>query len=234
MKQCGSKCTSSISSAQAVPHSSKCTSIKSSAQAVPPLCMLCPGGVCHLCHLCCCLHGLYRVLGFICRVDCAFQLAGIKAKFATCWCTIRCKLTILRSIWLHNWAMHDATSPAFCLQVDQLLQPHFAEDMARLTVHCGKRAPRGRQTVMVSATLTAQVIEAAQAGPTPCRCSCQPASQWDTACCRGFAMPSWTPPVPSQLRSCWPCLQCTLLVADAARDTALVPQPRAHLCQERW
>eukprot|EP00891_Asterochloris_glomerata_P001586 jgi/Astpho2/1586/e_gw1.00028.12.1_t len=63
-------------------------------------------------------------------------------------------------------------------EVDQLLQPHFAEDMARLTVHCGKRAPRGRQTVMVSATLTAKVIRAAQAGPHHARwCSCRPASQ---------------------------------------------------------
>lgn len=47
-------------------------------------------------------------------------------------------------------------------EVDQLLQPHFAEDMARLTVHCGKRAPRGRQTVMVSATLTAKMLQQTQ------------------------------------------------------------------------
>ena len=73
--------------------------------------------------------------------------------------------------------MHDAASPAFCLQVDQLLQPHFAEDMARLTVHCGKRTPRGRQTVMVSATLTAKVIEAAEAGSTPCQTVQLPASK---------------------------------------------------------
>ena len=73
--------------------------------------------------------------------------------------------------------MHDAAAPALCLQVDQLLQPHFAEDMARLTVHCGKRAPRGRQTVVVSATLTAQVTGAAQAGSTPGQAVRLPASQ---------------------------------------------------------
>ena len=49
--------------------------------------------------------------------------------------------------------------------------------MARLTVHCGKRAPRGRQTVMVSATLTAKVIGAAQAGSTPCQAAKLPASK---------------------------------------------------------
>ena len=39
------------------------------------------------------------------------------------------------------------------LQVDQLLEYHFEEDMARLTQHCGKKVPGGRQTIMVSATL---------------------------------------------------------------------------------
>ena len=39
------------------------------------------------------------------------------------------------------------------LQVDQLLEYHFEEDMARLTQHCGKKVAGGRQTILVSATL---------------------------------------------------------------------------------
>lgn len=39
------------------------------------------------------------------------------------------------------------------LQVDQLLEYHFEEDMTRLTEHCGKKVPGGRQTIIVSATL---------------------------------------------------------------------------------
>jgi superfamily II DNA/RNA helicase len=41
--------------------------------------------------------------------------------------------------------------------VDQLLAVHFREDMMRLTEHVGRRALAGRQTILVSATLTANV-----------------------------------------------------------------------------
>ena len=43
------------------------------------------------------------------------------------------------------------------LQVDQLLEYHFEEDMTRLTQHCGKKLKEGRQTIIVSATLKDQV-----------------------------------------------------------------------------
>ena len=62
--------------------------------------ILCPGGVCRLCHLCCCLHDLDMLLGVTWYVSSACQVAGIKAEVATCWYTICCKLTVLSSIWL--------------------------------------------------------------------------------------------------------------------------------------
>ena len=43
------------------------------------------------------------------------------------------------------------------MQVDQLLAVQFQEDMTRLLQHCGRRAPGGRQTLLVSATLTPKV-----------------------------------------------------------------------------
>ena len=44
------------------------------------------------------------------------------------------------------------------LQVDQLLEYHFEEDMTRLTQHCGKKLKGGRQTIIVSATLKDKVL----------------------------------------------------------------------------
>lgn len=44
------------------------------------------------------------------------------------------------------------------MQVDQLLEFHFEEDMARLTEHCGKKVSGGRQTILVSATLKDAVM----------------------------------------------------------------------------
>ncbi|MEW5302470.1 MAG: hypothetical protein WDW36_005251 [Sanguina aurantia] len=44
-------------------------------------------------------------------------------------------------------------------EADQLLAPHFAEDMAHITEHTGKRLPSSRQTVLVSATLTQTVLK---------------------------------------------------------------------------
>jgi len=46
-------------------------------------------------------------------------------------------------------------------EADQLLAPNFREDMVRLTQHVGKRAEGGRQTVIVSATLTPGVLKSA-------------------------------------------------------------------------
>jgi len=45
-------------------------------------------------------------------------------------------------------------------EADQLLAPAFAEDMAHIHDHCGKRLPEGtrRQTILVSATLTQTVL----------------------------------------------------------------------------
>ena len=43
-------------------------------------------------------------------------------------------------------------------QVDQLLAVQFQEDMNRLVQHCGRRAQGGRQTLLVSATLTPKVL----------------------------------------------------------------------------
>ena len=42
-------------------------------------------------------------------------------------------------------------------RADQLLAVQFREDMTRLTEHVGRRAPGGRQTLLVSATLTPNV-----------------------------------------------------------------------------
>lgn len=44
-----------------------------------------------------------------------------------------------------------------CVQVDQLLAVQFREDMVRITEHVGRRAPGGRQTILVSATLNQKV-----------------------------------------------------------------------------
>eukprot|EP00887_Chlorella_sp_A99_P001159 scaffold14.g1159.t1 len=44
-------------------------------------------------------------------------------------------------------------------EVDQLLAPQFREEMTRLTEHCGKKAAGGRQTIVVSATLTPRVLQ---------------------------------------------------------------------------
>ena len=43
-------------------------------------------------------------------------------------------------------------------EADQLLAPQFREEMSRLTEHTGKRCENGRQTVIVSATLTPRVL----------------------------------------------------------------------------
>lgn len=43
-------------------------------------------------------------------------------------------------------------------EADQLLAPQFREEMARVTEHCGRRVEGGRQTVLVSATLTPRVL----------------------------------------------------------------------------
>lgn len=42
--------------------------------------------------------------------------------------------------------------------MDQLLAVQFQEDMNRLVQHCGRRAQGGRQTLLVSATLTPKVL----------------------------------------------------------------------------
>jgi len=53
-------------------------------------------------------------------------------------------------------------------EADQLLAPNFREDLLRLTQHAGKRLEGGRQTVLVSATLTAGVLKnAARWCPEP-------------------------------------------------------------------
>ena len=43
------------------------------------------------------------------------------------------------------------------VQVDELLQTQFREAMQRIVDHCGKRREGGRQTVLVSATLSDKV-----------------------------------------------------------------------------
>lgn len=43
-------------------------------------------------------------------------------------------------------------------EIDQLLAPQFREDMVRITEHTGKRCAGGRQTVVVSATMTSRVL----------------------------------------------------------------------------
>lgn len=53
-------------------------------------------------------------------------------------------------------------------EVDQLLAPHFRDEMARLHGHVGRKLPSGRQTVIVSATATPKVLEmAAEWCPEP-------------------------------------------------------------------
>ncbi|PRW51077.1 DEAD-box ATP-dependent RNA helicase mitochondrial [Chlorella sorokiniana] len=44
-------------------------------------------------------------------------------------------------------------------EVDQLLAPQFREEMVRICEHTGKKAPGGRQTLLVSATLTPRVLQ---------------------------------------------------------------------------
>ena len=59
------------------------------------------------------------------------------------------------------------------LQVDQLLEYHFEEDMMRLTQHCGKKLPGGGQTIIVSATLTEKVpVYVVDLGWLQCLCYC--------------------------------------------------------------
>ena len=43
-------------------------------------------------------------------------------------------------------------------EIDQLLAPQFREEMVRITDHTGKKCDGGRQTVVVSATMTARVL----------------------------------------------------------------------------
>ncbi|WPT16465.1 DEAD-box ATP-dependent RNA helicase 47 [Picochlorum sp. SENEW3] len=43
-------------------------------------------------------------------------------------------------------------------EIDQLLAPQFREEMVRITDHTGKKCEGGRQTVVVSATMTARVL----------------------------------------------------------------------------
>lgn len=43
-------------------------------------------------------------------------------------------------------------------EVDQLLAPQFREEMVRITEHTGKKVASGRQTILVSATLSPQVL----------------------------------------------------------------------------
>jgi hypothetical protein len=72
-----------------------------------------------------------------------------------------------------------------CRQVDQLLAVQFREDMARLTEHVGARAPGGRQTILVSATLTPNVCMPSQscAIHACAPCSIERALQhWHDAC----------------------------------------------------
>lgn len=47
-------------------------------------------------------------------------------------------------------------------EIDQLLAPQFREEMVRITEHTGKKCDTGRQTIVVSATMTARVISMCQ------------------------------------------------------------------------
>ena len=47
---------------------------------------------------------------------------------------------------------------ALAVQVDQLLAPQFREDVVRLEQHVGRKAEPGRQTILVSATLSDKVL----------------------------------------------------------------------------
>ena len=69
---------------------------------------------------------------------------------------ISCIIIILLCL-LILYVIVPAYSSMLMVQVDQLLEYHFEEDMARLTQHCGKRLNGGRQTIIVSATLTQEV-----------------------------------------------------------------------------
>lgn len=73
-------------------------------------------------------------------------------------------------------------------EVDQLLESHFREDLGRLLEHTGKRCANGRQTVLVSATLTPAVLAACSAwcpnlvsvSVTPASPGAQNSSDWDS------------------------------------------------------
>ena len=69
---------------------------------------------------------------------------------------IHCFSSTLRGTWLVTGVL-PAYLNMLMVQVDQLLEYHFEEDMARLTQHCGKRLNGGRQIIIVSATLTQEV-----------------------------------------------------------------------------
>ena len=56
-----------------------------------------------------------------------------------------------------TWNLDANSRARIHVQVDQLLAVQFREDMARLTEHVGARATGGRQTILVSATLTPNV-----------------------------------------------------------------------------
>ncbi|EIE21911.1 P-loop containing nucleoside triphosphate hydrolase protein [Coccomyxa subellipsoidea C-169] len=77
------------------------------------------------------------------------------------------------------------THPAGILvldEVDQLLAVQFREDMTRLTEHVGRKCPAGRQTILVSATLTQNAVfssvQAAQPSQPKQQSASPSAPQW--------------------------------------------------------
>lgn len=62
-----------------------------------------------------------------------------------------CATRVMRPLRAH--LTEDCTG----VQVDQLLAPQFREDVVRLEQHVGRKAEAGRQTVLVSATLSDKV-----------------------------------------------------------------------------
>ena len=71
---------------------------------------------------------------------------------------LHCELvSVAASASSSAWVRVARISTAWRAQVDQLLAVQFQEDMSRLVQHCGRRAPGGRQTLLVSATLTPKV-----------------------------------------------------------------------------
>eukprot|EP00798_Chlamydomonas_sp_ICE-L_P014791 gene14791-20841_t len=76
-------------------------------------------------------------------------------------------------------------------EADQLLAPNFAEDMAHITDHCGKRLDFPRQTVLVSATLTQSVLAKSEKwcpSPFAGAPSAAPAPGW------GWGVQGWDAP----------------------------------------